>query len=232
MLEQRKRPAGLSRRDLHALMSSMPKESLPGVSNLDKERERYRLIYENRTPEISAVSEAYRGGSVNHGRPFLPHLSDLVDFGDARMLLDVGTGRGFFPYEALKACPLLWGAVGVDLVDSFERTLLKSFSGRLTYHVAAAQALGLFTFESFDVVTSFDVLEHIHPDDVDLALEEMHRVAKWFTAHSICCRPSGFGDVLGRNLHLTVRPLGWWVDKLKRFGRVVEKDRFLVVVKS
>ncbi len=70
-----------------------------------------------------------------------------------------------------------------------------------------------------DVVTSFDALEHLLPEDVDAVLAEMRRVARP-RAHyvfSICTRPSTT-TVAGEGLHPTVRPLDWWLERIARVG--------------
>jgi SAM-dependent methyltransferase len=72
-----------------------------------------------------------------------------------------------------------------------------------------------------DVVTSFDALEHLLPEDVDPVLAEMRRVARpgGHFIFSICTRPSRI-TVDGQNLHPTVRPLDWWIERIARVGAV------------
>jgi SAM-dependent methyltransferase len=72
-----------------------------------------------------------------------------------------------------------------------------------------------------DVVTSFDALEHLLPEDVDAVLAEMRRVARpgGHFIFSICTRPSRV-TVGGEGLHPTVQPLGWWLERIGRFGTV------------
>jgi SAM-dependent methyltransferase len=72
-----------------------------------------------------------------------------------------------------------------------------------------------------DVVTSFDALEHLLPEDVDPVLAEMRRVARprGHFIFSICTRPSRT-TVDGEGLHPTVQPLTWWLDRIARVGTV------------
>jgi SAM-dependent methyltransferase len=67
-----------------------------------------------------------------------------------------------------------------------------------------------------DVVTSFDALEHLLPDEVDDVLREMRRVATPGGSYvfSIATRPSKARGVNGEELHMTIRPLEWWLAKL------------------
>ena len=83
-----------------------------------------------------------------------------------------------------------------------------------------------------DVVTSFDALEHLLPEDVDAVLAEMRRVAKprGYFVFSICTRPSKT-TVAGEGLHPTVRSLDWWLDRIGRVATVINpraERRFIV----
>jgi SAM-dependent methyltransferase len=72
-----------------------------------------------------------------------------------------------------------------------------------------------------DVVTSFDALEHLLPEDVDPVLAEMRRVGRpgGQFIFSICTRPSRI-TVDGQNLHPTVQQLDWWIERIARVGAV------------
>jgi SAM-dependent methyltransferase len=72
-----------------------------------------------------------------------------------------------------------------------------------------------------DVVTSFDALEHLLPEDVEPVLAEMRRLGRpgGQFIFSICTRPSRI-TVDGQNLHPTVRPLDWWIERIARVGAV------------
>ncbi len=64
---------------------------------------------------------------------------------------------------------------------------------------------------SFDYVWCCDVLEHLAPDEVPVALAEMARVAPRLIA-SICTRESGWKGMKG--LHRTVQGDGWWFQRI------------------
>jgi SAM-dependent methyltransferase len=72
-----------------------------------------------------------------------------------------------------------------------------------------------------DVVTSFDALEHLLPEEVDEVLDEMRRIAvpggRFII--SICTRESKT-KVNGEGLHPTVRPIKWWLDRVGLVGTV------------
>ena len=77
-------------------------------------------------------------------------------------------------------------------------------------------ALTLCTLErTFDHFVSVDVLEHLTENDIRIVARESARLAKRLTV-SVCTRPSELVGPAGENLHLTVRPVRWWIDL---FGR-------------
>ena len=89
-----------------------------------------------------------------------------------------------------------------------------------------------FDDETFDVSFSSETIEHIHPDDIDLALSEMIRVAKKYVVVQIsiteCKRGSRIQhpgrtwiDVAGldiTSMHLTVWSADVWWKKLNTLG--------------
>ena len=64
---------------------------------------------------------------------------------------------------------------------------------------------------AFDLVWCCDVLEHLEPAEVPVALSEMARVAPRLIA-SICTRESGWKGM--KDLHRTVESDGWWMERM------------------
>jgi len=146
-------------------------------------------------------------GSENHGADALP----LVEQMRPTSLLDVGCGRNLF-------CPLARRqgieAYGVDLVCPDADV------------IAPAHALP-FPSRCFDVLTAFDLCEHLLPHEVHEVLAEFDRIApRWIL--SICYRDSD-NRVNGETLHPTVRSQQWWTDTLRQFGAVREWRGYLLV---
>jgi hypothetical protein len=69
----------------------------------------------------------------------------------------------------------------------------------------------------FDVVTSWEVLEHIHERDLERLAGN---VKKHLAPHGLWIMSIGSEDdiVDGVNLHQTVKPRDWWVKKFESFG--------------
>ena len=75
--------------------------------------------------------------------------------------------------------------------------------------------------DEFDVLTCFDVLEHLQRDSIDFVLAEFARVAKCKLILTIATRPANRDKVMpDEPLHLTVQPELWWLGKIERLGRV------------
>ena len=159
-----------------------------------EEIEKYRFIYAN--PDRYA-----RYGHTNHGKKvdekFLrPH----------RTLLDVGCGYNEFVINARK---LGIEATGVD------------FACPGADIIAPADRLP-FPAKSHDLLTSFDMLEHLTPDQVRPVLKEFARVSNHFI-FSISYVPS-VNKVQGEGLHPTVRSKEWWIARIQEAGGEVHSE--------
>ena len=129
--------------------------------------------------------------------------------------LDVGCGVGFV--VQLMSTPLFgFDSFGCDISREAvgrARERLGDDSGR---RVRLIESDGVLPFddESFDVVTCFDVLEHLDEADVVRLRDELKRVRRpsGATLVSVSLRPAGSEDHHGDNLHRTVHPIQFWID--------------------
>jgi len=140
-------------------------------------------------------------GSTNHGK----HAIRIVQRWKPRLVVDFGCGRNDF-IEHLRRHGI--DGLGIDFAFPEADIARPMHNTGLLDDVA-------------DVVTSFDAMEHLLPQDVNPVLDEMRRVARpraWF-CFSISTRPSRI-TVQGENLHPTVRPMRWWLDRIARVGIV------------
>jgi 2-polyprenyl-3-methyl-5-hydroxy-6-metoxy-1,4-benzoquinol methylase len=140
-----------------------------------------------------------------HLRKFAPRLRELRRIGvsPGARVLDVGCGSGEFPALAKAAG---YDAVGLDVSEPSIRAA-RRLHPEIDYRVGEASALAAAEPESFDVVTLWDVIEHVkYPHDV-------------MTACAALVRPGGLvalgtpnGDSLydrvGGAAYRAVRPLG------------------------
>jgi len=151
----------------------------------------------------------------NWSKPFFNFIFDGNRFDS---VLDIGCGNGSF----LAKCKTnnFTRCVGTDLA-TLDLGLIKKVEG-VEYKNTAASELK-FNEGEFDLVTSFECLEHVHEDEVDITLDKMFKFTKNFLCLSIAHRESGETTVEGVNLHLTVKPWHWWEKKLKERGYIFQK---------
>jgi SAM-dependent methyltransferase len=142
-----------------------------------------------------------RYGSSNHGR----HAYALVQSFKPRFVVDFGCGRNLFMQHLRRL-----GIDGLGVDFAFPEADIVAPMHRVPVSAGIA-----------DVVTSFDALEHLLPEEVDEVLDEMRRIAvtEGRFVFSICTRESKT-KVNGEGLHPTVKPRGWWLDRIKRVGMV------------
>lgn len=159
-------------------------------------------------------------GSGFHGRK----AEELIKSLDLESVIDVGTGCG----EFCKMCHDIGikRIYGVDFAIDPKPT---NKADNIVYIKAFAHSLP-FEDKSVDAITSFDMLEHLLEDDVDNVFTEFSRIAKRYFVFTINHNESrSFHKQLG-NLHPTVRPRVWWLDKLRAYGDVYAENGVIRVV--
>ena len=168
---------------------------------LDARREHERKKYVALASRTATPGGGAGYGSTNHGAAALPMVQRLKP----RFVVDFGCGRNDF-IGAMRRI----GIDGLGIDFAFPEADVPQ----------AMHKTGMLD-DVADVVTSFDALEHLLPEDVDAVLAEMRRVARPRSHFvlSICTRPSRT-TVAGEGLHPTVRPLAWWLDRIAHVGTV------------
>ena len=179
----------------------------PSPTTLDTRREKERAKY-----VALATKPGSTYGSTNHGKLAVPIIQKLKP----RFVVDFGCGRNDLVRDLRRL-----GIDGLGVDFAFPDADLVRPMHKTALHAGVA-----------DVVTSFDALEHLLPEDVDAVLAEMRRVAKprGHFVFSICTRPSKT-TVAGEGLHPTVRQLDWWLDRIGRVATVINpraERRFIV----
>lgn len=154
----------------------------------------------------SSLGTQFRGLSViNHDR----EIHGLIRATGSVRLLDYGCGLGHQYTE--QQLHKRWGVPMPTLYDPGVAGLDTKPQGR------------------FDGVICSDVLEHVPEELVDNVIAELFDYAERFLWASVCCRPAKKffdPDTRTRNLHLTVQPQKWWVD---RFFRAANGRRHFLV---
>jgi SAM-dependent methyltransferase len=154
-------------------------------------------LLDRRLFEHAKYIRTYREQNYGMGHiRMLDAVADLGGLGTRGAYLDVGCGRGEMLGHAavLGFNPVMGAEVVPNLVDG-----LRVIHGE-------AHALP-FADDSFDVVTMFDVIEHLLPGDDELACRELLRVARRHILLTANNKPS---IALGMELHINQRPYEEW----------------------
>ena len=138
-------------------------------------------------------------------------------------ILEFGSGNGQFSIELSKL-----GHV-VTATD-ISRKICTQFP---TLHL---DAIGLASLDgTYDWGVSFDVLEHMCMNDINIALLQLNRLCK-NVRFSVSTRQSYLTGPKGENLHKTVENHEWWINKLLVYFNATyvhkSKDNLLFTGKS
>ena len=122
--------------------------------------------------------------------------------------LDIGCGLGYLMAAWNEDGYDAWG---VDLAaNCLDTSVARHWGKRFVVANLWEMELGM----RFDLGVCADVMEHIPEEKVPLALERIARHCDE-TIFSIANSPSNF---LGYNLHLTQKPLDWWLGMFQSVG--------------
>lgn len=165
------------------------------------EKEKYEGIY-----SCESIYPNY--GKTNHGKSAIKIIKEW----SPKSLIDIGCGHNQFVKEIrslnISSIGLDFACPGADII---------------------ADAKNIpFENKKFDVLTAFDMLEHLLQEDVPIVLKEFKRVSSRFI-FSICYRPSVI-KWKGHTLHPTVMPEDWWIEQLAKAGAVkIQKDSQFII---
>lgn len=124
--------------------------------------------------------------------------------------LDIGCGLGYFVKEAVEEGV---DCYGIDISEyAVKNAIIKD-------RIKLGSITNIpFGDETFDVVSAFDVIEHIHPKDTEKAFSEIYRVLKK-GGYLIMTTPNPchIGDWIRDDTHINVRPPKFWNEMLKKF---------------
>lgn len=157
-----------------------------------------------RSAEIAKYAEAYQRPGYAMGDERRAAVARILAETQRGTLIDVGTGRG----ETLAIA----ASLGFAIVAGTE--VVPALCGALVVY-AEAWALP-FADKSADVVTCFDVLEHLLPDDQPLALAELVRVGR-----EVIVTAADYSHCEnGVEYHVGRRPYPEWEEMMQAAGRV------------
>ena len=158
---------------------------------------------------------AYGAG---HGQGAVRAVAGWVASGGGTVV-DCGCGRNQFGAAVLERAPRAT-VYGVDVVRVDPVPAGVRFVAAPMWDLSGVP-------DDPNVITCFDALEHLYPEDVDRTLAEWRgRLAPGGrVVVTVCDRPSEVLGPGGVNLHPTVKPRAWWRRQIaETFGRDVADD--------
>ena len=168
-------------------------------------KELEKPLKESRSTEIQKYVEAYKVPWYHAGTPRMEQSMDVLrSLNTSGSLLDVSCGRREF----------LWLAKGAGFDTCRGTEVVPGLIDKEQVVYAEAHTLP-FDDNSFDVVTSWDVMEHLLPGDDEAACREMERVARKYVLLGIS---NSRGHFRRRTvLHINRRPYDEWDRLLKEW---------------
>jgi len=174
-----------------------------------------RNYYEN---GIATKKSDYTNYSwIRLGQYFNKTAKHITDKFNPKTALDVGCAKGFL-VKALVDLGI--DAYGIDPSEYAVSEAPPDVKDKLTLGVA--QSLP-YPDNKFDVVTCFDVLEHIPETDVPKVLSEMLRVTKdWLVLRLVTREIDREIDDDVDASHKTLHGKDWWHERIEKAGGMVQ----------
>lgn len=165
-------------------------------------------------------SPTYKGhyvGPSKCARPLIQHVLKTMRKGDK--VLDIGCGD----------CTTVIGlreagvdCMGVDISLVGVPHGLHGIFGAPIWNMP-------FDDNQFDYTVSSDVLEHVPPEKISASIKEIFRVTKRKTFNVVAL----FDGILnGVVLHMTVKPIEWWIDQFAAVNKGNGKEDMVVMARS
>lgn len=159
-----------------------------------QERDKYEAVwafdvYRERSPGMRFLDDAIRRLNPPIGSTFL----------------DIGCGTGRVSKELRQRG---YEVTAMDIAAN----ACQEYDGPFLY----ASVWDIGDVGAFDFGFCADVMEHLPTDRVDLAIAEIARVCS--AAYFQIANFEDHGEMIGGgvHLHLTVKPVGWWADALRK----------------
>lgn len=178
----------------------------------NSEKEKYYNLYINDTGTYGENYTNFHGEGFGRGfwgKGVITLLQKL----QPKSILDVGCGYGVFCDAVSTFVPKVLGA---DIASVATNNIINN--EKITFIDCEAKEIPINS-NCVEWVTSFDCLEHCLEQDIDAILSEFNRVSKLGFILSISDKHDYHLDI---ELHMTVKPQTWWIEKLQSYGKVTE----------
>ena len=151
-----------------------------------------------------AYNAEYYSERIRKSKKHMMKYMKFLRKGSSLKMLDVGCGEGYYVRDAIEEGI---DAHGIDISTHALENALAEVKDRITFGSITEIP---FDDEEFDMMTAFDVIEHIHPKDTLKAVAEIRRVLKPDGIVIITTPSSNFGDWVSDLTHINVRPPKFW----------------------
>lgn len=145
--------------------------------------------------------ELHKNKNYFNGYSLVPskdHVYNVVKKTNSKTILDYGSGKGQ-QYSNLKL-DLYWG-VEVDCYDPGYEPFFE------------------LPNKLYDGVICTEVMEHVPEDEVDQVMTEIFERATKFVYFSIALSLAGKKLLDGSNVHVTIKPMKWWNEKINQHNK-------------
>lgn len=170
---------------------------------VETEREKYTELWRD-VPEYRAFSPGVQN---------VQRFMDVMQPSKGATILDVGCGTGVagLMFEKLGLRPYWIDITDAGLAPEVDRR-------RFTKAPLWSEWNDIL---GFNYGFCCDVMEHIPTEYTMLVIDRVMAVCQttWF---QIALVPDQFGAVIGKPLHLTVKPFTWWLDRFQLAGTVID----------
>ena len=161
-------------------------------------------------PQYRAVSPGEEVAAIFVAQARPKDSSEVIDFG-------CGSGRGALAVSMLTGCQVHMLDFAGNCLDDEIKQAVENKTRKLTFRKHdLTQPCPITAKYGFCA----DVMEHIPTSDVDKILQNILLAAQ-HVFFQISCVEDNLGSLIGQDLHLTVKPYSWWLEKLQSLDCVV-----------
>lgn len=173
------------------------------------EVQKYTAVWNRPEYRVSAPGEHFVSDFLRHAKP-----------GNGDTVIDFGCGTGRAALRISEYAPVLM----LDFAENcLDRSVRDALGERLTFRqydlTQPMELTGTYGFCT-------DVMEHIPTDDVDTVLKNIC-TAVLRVYFNISTMQDNMGVLIGEPLHLTVKPMEWWKEKLESLGFRIDYSKDL-----
>lgn len=125
--------------------------------------------------------EEFKQSKGQNAHPRIIDFSRQIKLRKGMQLLDLGCGRGdlaiAYAKRGVNVIGVDYSTAGINLAKKNLKNQSKDIQKRVRFFVMDAKKLQ-FKENTFDVITSVDVFEHLYKEELEIAMDEISRVLK------------------------------------------------------